>query len=177
MSRAHADLLQLLAEGSGTFREYLTVEILLGQAAAEAVGLNATDFFGLNVLALAGSLTAGELAERTGLTTGAATRLIDRLEAAGFVRRVHDPADRRRVIVEPLPDRTDEIDEVLEPARRRMAEVFLRYSVEEVRTLLDYFSAVTPVMRAAMEEMRTLNRDQRQRRRRIATGKAGREGS
>ena len=52
-----------------------------------------------------GPITAGELAERTGLTTGAITGVIDRLEKAGFVRRVKDPDDRRRVIIEPLAER------------------------------------------------------------------------
>jgi DNA-binding MarR family transcriptional regulator len=81
-----------------------------------------------HVLALAGPLTAGELAQRTGLTTGATTRMIDRLESEGFVRRVPDQADRRRVIVETLPDRDSDINAALEPARLAMFEVFKKNS-------------------------------------------------
>ncbi|MFB7597461.1 MarR family winged helix-turn-helix transcriptional regulator [Streptomyces sp. NPDC056160] len=62
-----------------------------------------------------GSLTSGEPATRTGLTTGATTRVIDRLERAGYARRVADPADRRRVIVEPVPEGLGRIEDVLAP--------------------------------------------------------------
>ena len=67
---------------------------------ADEVGLSGTDYQATNLLALDGPLSSGELAARLGLTTGATTRLIDRLERAGYLRRVHDPADRRRVMVE-----------------------------------------------------------------------------
>jgi hypothetical protein len=68
-------------------------------AGAAAVGLQ-PEWYALSQIALEGRLTSGQLAARTGLTTGATTRLIDRPERAGFVRRVADPADRRKVIVE-----------------------------------------------------------------------------
>src|SRR5690606_6880522 len=71
-------------------------------AVAESVGLSLTDLRYLH-LVTEGPVTAGDLARRTGLTTGAVTRVIDRLQRAGFVRRAADPSDRRRVIVEPVP--------------------------------------------------------------------------
>ncbi|WP_226900320.1 MarR family transcriptional regulator [Nonomuraea phyllanthi] len=85
---------------SVTFRHYLSAMVLNSLAAAEAAGLNATDYHALNLLDLTGPLTSGELAVRAGLTTGATTRLIDRLERGGHARRVPDPADRRKVMVE-----------------------------------------------------------------------------
>src|SRR5580693_5223327 len=72
---------------------------LLGAASAERIGINVTDLNCLNILALTGSMTAGELARETGLTTASITGVLDRLEEAGFVRRERDPGDRRRVIV------------------------------------------------------------------------------
>jgi DNA-binding transcriptional ArsR family regulator len=72
---------------------------LLGQLAAERIGINATDLNCLNIVALSGPLTAGDLARSTGLTTASITGVIDRLEEGGFVRRERDPGDRRRVIV------------------------------------------------------------------------------
>ena len=65
--------------------------IMFHQAVADRLGLNPTDHKCIDLLASAGSTTAGELAEATGLTTGAITGVIDRLEAAGFVRREDDP--------------------------------------------------------------------------------------
>ena len=72
---------------------------------AQRLGLAPTDVDVLRRLAVEGSMTVGRIGEVTGLTTGATTRLVDRLEQAGFVRRVADPADRRRVVVEPAGDR------------------------------------------------------------------------
>ena len=72
---------------------------LLGQVSAERIGINVTDLNCLNIVALAGPMTAGELARETGLTTASITGVLDRLEEGGFVRRERDPKDRRRVIV------------------------------------------------------------------------------
>ncbi len=73
---------------------------LLGQVSADRIGINATDLNCLNIVALTGHMTAGDLARQTGLSTASITGVLDRLEEGGFVRRVRDPHDRRRVIVE-----------------------------------------------------------------------------
>jgi DNA-binding MarR family transcriptional regulator len=81
---------------------HFVVELLVSSyEATEDVGVNPTDFGSLCLLLLHGPAPAGRLAELTGLTTGAVTGVIDRLEQSGFVRREADPADRRRVIVVP----------------------------------------------------------------------------
>jgi len=147
----HRDLLE---RGHVVFRTYLTAEIMLAHVTAKALGLTSAEFFGLNMVSLRGPVTAGELAHATGLTSGAATRMIDRLETAGFVRRVHDTGDRRRVLVEMATERLAEIDAVLEPNRRRLAEVFLSYSDEQLSLLLNYFERATPALLAAAEDLR-----------------------
>ncbi|HUB74523.1 MAG TPA: MarR family transcriptional regulator [Solirubrobacteraceae bacterium] len=72
-------------------------------AVAEALGVNRTDMRCLDVLEREGPVPAGRLAEATGLTSGAITSVLDRLERAGYARRVSDPSDRRRVLVELAP--------------------------------------------------------------------------
>jgi DNA-binding MarR family transcriptional regulator len=72
---------------------------LLTQAAADRIGINSTDLNCLNVLALTGTMTAGELAKTVGLTTASITGVLDRLEEGGFVSRERDATDRRRVII------------------------------------------------------------------------------
>ena len=72
---------------------------LLGQVSAERIGINVTDLNCLNIVALTGPMTAGDLARQTGLTTASITGVLDRLEEGGFIRRERDPKDRRRVIV------------------------------------------------------------------------------
>lgn len=144
----------LLERGSVAYREYLSAQAVAAQAVASALGLGSTDFFGLNLIALAGTLTAGELAARTGLSTGAATRLIDRLEQAGFVRRVPDPADRRKVLVESVPDADGRIAAAIRPHRARMAEAFAEYRPEQLEVLFDYFARATVALRAAAGDLR-----------------------
>ncbi|HEV7615463.1 MAG TPA: MarR family transcriptional regulator [Solirubrobacterales bacterium] len=72
--------------------------------AADRLGVNRTDLHCLNAIENAGGLSAGQLAAAVGLTSGAVTGVVDRLERSGFARRVADPADRRRVKVEVTPE-------------------------------------------------------------------------
>ena len=127
---------------SDSSRELSTWTVLFHSAIAAQVGLNITDHKCLDILFHTGAMTAGQLAEITGLTTGAVTGVIDRLEAAGYARRARDPHDRRRVIVEPLP----------ETAARTLGPLFQRfldhyrpllegYSDEDLRKLEDFLSA------------------------------------
>ncbi|WP_435582455.1 MarR family winged helix-turn-helix transcriptional regulator [Amycolatopsis thermoflava] len=127
---------------------------LHGLAGAEAASLHATEWYALSLLDLEGSLTSGKLSTRTGLTTGATTRLIDRLERAGYVRRTADPADRRKVVVEPVPDALAGVDAIVGPARRHIAEVIAQYTPEQQEVLFDYFARAAPAYRAASEEIR-----------------------
>src|SRR5437588_10284820 len=91
--------------------EVLSDEIRANQRATDVVdelicqllGINRTDARCLDILDQSGSMSAGDLAEASRLTTGAITAVIDRLERAGYARRVPDPSDRRRVLVELTP--------------------------------------------------------------------------
>ena len=144
-----------MGEQTVVFREFLDAVGLHGQSAAAAAGLSATDWFVLGVLDTAGPLSAGELAARTGLTTGATTRMIDRLERERRVRRVTDPHDRRRVIVERVPGTLADVDEIVAPARREVAAVFARYTPDQQEVLFDFFARAAPAFRSATEQLRT----------------------
>jgi DNA-binding MarR family transcriptional regulator len=133
-------------DGSAAYRRYLSAVVLHGLASAEAAGLNATDMYALNLLELSGPMTASGLASQSGLTTGATTRLIDRLERGGHVRRRADPGDRRKVIIEPASAEADPaagaspgIDAAVAAARRRVGEIFQGFSPEQLATLFQYF--------------------------------------
>jgi DNA-binding MarR family transcriptional regulator len=88
---------------------------LFRQVVADRLGLNGSDLAVLSLLEVRGPLTPGQLAEATGLTTGAVTGVADRLEAAGYARRAPDPDDRRRVIITLRPDRLGPIRKLHEP--------------------------------------------------------------
>jgi len=103
MARASRPRAELLKELEETLRKVSAQSVLLSDTVARLVGLNSTDLECLDLLEMAGPTTAGRLAEHAGLTTGAMTAVIDRLERAGFARRLRDDEDRRRVRVEALP--------------------------------------------------------------------------
>ena len=90
-------------------RRLATAVVLFQHAIAAHFGLNATDLRCWEILNESGPAPAGYLAERAGMDTGSMTTVIDRLERAGFVTRDRDPADRRRVIVTPVPERIAEV--------------------------------------------------------------------
>ena len=128
-----------------------TWTVMFHQAASMRMGLNPTDGKCLSVLRETGALTAGELAELIGLTTGAVTGVIDRLEQRGFVRRVADPHDRRRVIVEPIPGatHTPELAAIYGPlAQATHTEVIARYTDEELAIVVDFIQQATKLMKA-----------------------------
>lgn len=117
-----------------------TDAVMLHGTMADKLGLHVTDLRCLNLLRLDGPATAGELAQRTGLTTGAVTRMIDRLLAGGFVRREHDSKDRRRVIVTVLDDRIDEIAPHYDVLAREFAKIADDYTDEQLELLLEIFN-------------------------------------
>ena len=90
---------ELLASFIDATRRSGSLMQLLSQAAADRIGINATDLNCLNILSFSGAMTAGQLAQATGLTTASITGVIDRLEQAGYAQRERDAHDRRRVMV------------------------------------------------------------------------------
>jgi DNA-binding MarR family transcriptional regulator len=140
------------SDASRIYRRYLSAVLLHGHAGAKACDLGATDLYALNILELGGAMTPGELGTRTGLTTGPTTRLIDRLEAAGYVKRSPDPGDRRKVIVEPV-GRPAELDRVLAPARQKVGEILAGYSPDQLATLFDYFTRAAQAYQDAAEHL------------------------
>ena len=140
-------------DAAAVYRRYLSAVLLHGHASARACGLGATDLYALNILELAGPMTPGELGARAGLTTGPTTRLIDRLEQAGYVRRSPAPGDRRKVIVEPV-GKPAQLDEVMAPVRREVGEILAGYSDEQLDALYDYFRRAARAYEEAAERLR-----------------------
>jgi DNA-binding MarR family transcriptional regulator len=126
-----------LAELEQALREVSGLGVLFSQAAAERLGLNSTDLECLGVIA-SGPKTAGELAKATGLTTGAITGVIDRLQRAGYARREADEADRRKVRVRALPEGLQRAEPIYEPMRRASEETLSYYSDAELALILDF---------------------------------------
>lgn len=128
-------------------REMGVHTIMFHQAVAERLGLNITDHKCLDyILREEGGATAGELAQATGLTSGAITGVIDRLERAGFAKRHPDPKDRRKVIVVPVPDRLPEIGKLFESLGRNMGRMMSSYSPREAELLVAFMKRASEIM-------------------------------
>ncbi|WP_210251020.1 MarR family winged helix-turn-helix transcriptional regulator [Microvirga thermotolerans] len=105
---------------------------------ADAVGLNPTDLECLDLIQLRGRVTAGELSQHTGLTSGAVTGLIDRLERAGYVAREGDPYDRRRVYVRVRTENIGRLMAIYNPLQQATERMCRRYSEAELELLIDF---------------------------------------
>ncbi|WP_371501888.1 MarR family transcriptional regulator [Kitasatospora sp. NBC_00374] len=124
---------------------------------ARRLGLSTTDLTCLGHVIGAAAvepITAGELATRAGLTTGAVTGVVNRLERAGFAHRRADPADRRRVRIVPDELANRRVFEIYEPFYRQLGAQFADYSPEEIAVLADWFTRTTALMRTYLDEVR-----------------------
>jgi DNA-binding MarR family transcriptional regulator len=108
------------------------------QAVADTLGLNRTDMRCLDILDRLGRLTAGQLAEQTGLTTGAVTTVIDRLEKAGHARRVRDTHDRRRIYVELTNEARRQAGAFYAEHAALADSLYKRYSEDQIELLLEF---------------------------------------
>jgi DNA-binding MarR family transcriptional regulator len=129
---------------------------MLLAACADRLGLHSTDWGCVLLLneALPEPLTAGQLAELTGLTTGAVTGVVDRLEAAGFVSRERDPADRRRVIVRLAPESMARIGPMLDGLIADLRAVHDDYSDDELARFVDMLTRSSGILRTHARRIR-----------------------
>ena len=127
--------------------------VLHGQAVARRVGVNSTDLECLDLILMSGPSTAGEIARHTGLTSGAVTGLIDRLERLGLVERTADPADRRKVLVRVREDRIGPIAQLYAPLEKAMQALLAGYSQEELKVLIDFAEKSGELLQARVGEL------------------------
>jgi DNA-binding MarR family transcriptional regulator len=131
---------KLIWEVIGAFRDAGNLDGAIEDLAAARLGISPADLRCLNVIQNAGDrLTAGELARQVGVTTGAVTGTIDRLENAGFAERAPDPADRRRVRLTVTPYFVERAESIWGPIaadwQRRIGE---RFTTAELKTIVDF---------------------------------------
>ncbi len=125
--------------------------------AAELLGINETDLRCLNIVQNSGGLTAGELAARSGLTNGAITGVLDRLERAGFAERVPDPDDRRRVHVQVTAAFYEHADRIWGPlARDWQATLGERFTEAELERVTDFLRVSAEIGRRHLKRLREL---------------------
>ena len=127
----------LIAELADEVRAGQVAVDLLDDAACRAMGVNRTDGRCLDIIDREGPVAAGRLAEASGLTTAAVTAVVDRLAKAGYARRLGDPNDRRRVLVELTPLARERAGVIWGPLAE-LHQALSKYSVEELTLLRDF---------------------------------------
>jgi DNA-binding MarR family transcriptional regulator len=130
-----------------------TAAVFFHSAIAEQLGIGPTEEKTLLLLSGPGAHSAGEIARHTGLTTASVTDLIDRLERKGFVRRVRDTKDRRRVIVEPNAERLAELAQVFGSFQGVFTDLLDAYSDEQLITIADYLNRAARYSREAITKL------------------------
>jgi DNA-binding MarR family transcriptional regulator len=134
-------------------RAFATHSVLFNQAVADRLGIGVTDLRCADIVGREGPVTAGRLAEVTGLTSGAITGVIDRLERAGIVRRGQDPSDRRRVMVA-LADRKREVAGLFASMGTSWEELCATYSEHELALVLDFMRRCGALLQSEAHNLR-----------------------
>ena len=147
------------AAGELLGREFTTAIVMFHEAVGRLLGLSAVERKCVDVLRRLGPVTAGTIGEHTGLTTGAVTGLMDRLEKAGYVQRARDPHDRRKVVVQLLPN--EQMDALLatafDPFTDDMTKMAARYSDAEFRAITDWIRGTTDLLIANTRRIMSLD--------------------
>jgi DNA-binding MarR family transcriptional regulator len=145
--------------------------VMMSQVIADRFGLHTTDLECLDLINMRGKTTAGELAQATGLTSGAMTALLDRLEKAGYITRVHDSVDRRRITIQVREDAIEPIKRVYTPLGERMGELWSCFTADELKTVLQFLKRSTDLGVTCIEEIRKETASQPAMRRRPRTSR------
>jgi DNA-binding MarR family transcriptional regulator len=162
----------LMEELEHAVRRSSALGVIFGQTVASRVGISSSDLECLDFLNLEGRVTAGRLAELTGLTTGAITGVVDRLEKAGLVRRERDDNDRRKVFIAIVPENVAKVGKFYAHMQRAMLKQWESYSESELRLLLRFMTQGYQTMLAATEELKAMMEAPNGKR---AANKSGRE--
>ena len=129
---------------------------MFAKAVADRAGISSSDMDCMDFLNVEGRMTAGRLAELTGLTSGAITGVIDRLERAGFVRRERDADDRRKVFIAPVAERVMELARPFELMQRAMHKQSAGYTDAELKLLLRYATESYQSILGATNELKAM---------------------
>jgi DNA-binding MarR family transcriptional regulator len=147
-----AELLQRLSDLG---RKISTQTVFLHQAIAQTIGLNATDTKCVDLIGSEpdGAVTAGRLSDLTGLTTGAITHILDRLEKRGFVERVRDTGDRRRVFVRVRAGSLEPLLPKYEAVGKAYMALAGQYSDDELALICGYMDKASELTERLMADM------------------------
>ncbi|MFF0436560.1 MarR family winged helix-turn-helix transcriptional regulator [Streptomyces sp. NPDC004327] len=144
---------EIIAALNTAGRDNSAASVAFHSAVAARYDLGASETKTLDLLERHGALTAKELAERSGLAPASITGLVDRLERKGFVRRVKHPTDKRRVLVEPRPEKLAEFAPLMADWSREVHELYEEFTDDELRVVLRFLVGASTRQREATRRL------------------------
>jgi len=134
-------------------RHRARVTAALNEIVARQLGLTVSDLLCLDFLQEYGSATAGQLAELTGLTTGAISGLISRLERFGQIVATRSTTDKRQVIIKPVPEKMQWFADIISPLTKDTLKLQAKYSVQELKTIGNYSHQLAKLYQKRINEL------------------------
>jgi len=144
---------ELLQELSQVGREHSDATVLFHATMASLLDLHPTDYKALSMVERLGAMSAGEIAQHSGLAAASVTNLIDRLERKGFVRRVPDTQDRRRVMVEPVMERVMAARGLFASTQQSLTKLYKHYSDQDLAVIVDFLKRNAERLRAETRKL------------------------
>lgn len=147
---------ELIDELNQSMQRSGTLTVLHTNAVADKIGLSATEFESMDIISRHQPMSAGNLAHYCGLTTGAITGIVDRLERAGLVRRMRDPGDRRRVFLKPIEDqeKSRRVRELYCPMAQAFERVMAKRTPEQIELLISVHDEMNDEVEKIITELR-----------------------
>jgi DNA-binding MarR family transcriptional regulator len=145
MSRPSKTRIQIISDLDWRLRSFTTSAVLAANSIAQKVGIGANDLKCAELLIRLGPMSAGKLGELAGLTTGAITGIVDRLEKAGWAKRVPDAGDRRRIIIHPGPQDTQAMTGLYDPYMKSLTTLLDKYSDSELALISEFIEGITQI--------------------------------
>jgi DNA-binding MarR family transcriptional regulator len=159
MSRqSKQDLLDAISD---QFRESQNWSDAFDEIASEILGINRTDMRVIDIVSRKGRASAGELANEAALTTGGVTAVVDRLEEAGYLKRVRDADDRRRVWIEPTPKVWEKSEPIWGPLAELWQSRARNLSQAQLEFILEFLADGNELMSGQIERVKALRDSKR----------------
>jgi DNA-binding MarR family transcriptional regulator len=134
-------------------RDFSARVVMFHETVAQRLGLHASEVKALRLLGK-GAMTAGQVAELTGLTAASVTALVDRLEAMGFVTRERDAEDRRRVTIRAVAAKIRDLDRLYDAHHAEMAKMLSTYNADEFAAIADYLARASTLLAQETTKLR-----------------------
>lgn len=144
----------LLVQFRTASRQYSDASIFMHEAIARKAGLSGADHKYLGLILQYNSITAGEISKLTGLTTGAVTGLIDRLEKRELIKRQFIKEDRRKVIIVPnIENSMKLLKPFFDELQEKTTALLSTFSEEQIQTIKRYFTEATAIMNETSDNL------------------------